>query len=44
MESIDNIDEKKVYDCLVKAGLKDKIDSLEKGNRIDRIIYEINNK
>ena len=31
MESIDNIDEKKVYDCLVKAGLKDKIDSLEKG-------------
>ena len=31
MESIDNIDEKKVYDCLVKAGLKDKIDSLDKG-------------
>lgn len=31
MESIDNIDEKKVYDCLVKAGLKDIIDSLEKG-------------
>lgn len=31
MESIDNIDENKVYDCLVKAGLKDKIDSLEKG-------------
>ena len=31
MESVENIDEEKVYDCLVKAGLKDKIDSLEKG-------------
>ena len=27
----ENIDEHKVYNCLVKAGLKEKIDSLEKG-------------
>ena len=31
MESVDKIDDNKVYDCLAKAGLKDKIDSLEKG-------------
>ena len=31
MESKENIDENRVYDCLVKAGLKDKVDTLQNG-------------